>query len=262
VALCKSIEATRRAGFRLCATPARRRIPLGRSRCRNDGHVAGIPWVTFAGITGHVPGITGHVGPEYSTIERLLPCIVDNQPLPRDLVQSAVRRTCNRIALDHWEWEKTLGIACALFKGTLKNEEYQMSLENDRRSRDYLYGRLLALAENIESYALTNAEMNRETSAARLMQRFSDHPASTWRSIELALCPYKTRLRSTDKGRGFLIKREKLVDEIMSLFVPEDFLSPRSLTGEFLLGYHCQRDALKFVPKPEILPPAEVAQIQ
>lgn len=197
-----------------------------------------------------------------ATVERLLPCIVDKRPLPHDLVQSAVRRTCNRIALDHWEWEKTLGIACALFKGTFKNEEYQMSLEIDRHSRDYLYGRLLALAENIESYALTTTEKNRGTSAARLMQRFADHPVSTWRSIELALCPYKSRLRSTDKGLGFLIKREKLVDEIMSHFAPEDFLSSRSLTGEFLLGYHCQRDALKFVPKPEIAPPDEDTQIK
>ena len=192
-----------------------------------------------------------------STVERLLPCIVDGQPLPRDLVESTVRRACNRVALNHWEWEKTLGIACALFKGAFKNKEYQMSLETDRHSRDYLYGRLLALAENIESYALTTAEKNRETSAARLMQRFADHPASTWRTIELALSPYKSRLRSTDKGRGFLIKREKLVDEIMGHFSPDDFLSPRSLTGEFLLGYHCQRDALKFVPKPEIDAPDE-----
>lgn len=191
--------------------------------------------------------------------ERLLPCIVDGKPLPRDLVEATVRRTCNRVGLKHWEWEKFLGIACALFKGAFKNKEYQMSLETDRHSRDYLYGRLLALAENIESYALTTAERNRETSAARLMQRFGDHPASTWRTIELALSPYKSRLRSTDKGRGFLIKREKLVDEIMGHFSPDDFLSPRPLTGEFLLGYHCQRDALKFVPKPAIDAPDEDA---
>jgi CRISPR-associated protein Csd1 len=184
-----------------------------------------------------------------ATIERLLPCIVDGQPFPRDLVESTVRRASNRVGLDHWEWEKNLGIACALFKGAFKNEEYQMTLEINRHNRDYLYGRLLALAENIESYALTTAEKTRETSAARLMQRFADHPASTWRTIELALSPYKSRLRSTDKGRGFLIKREKLIDEIMGHFSPDDFLSPRSLTGEFLLGYHCQRQILN-PPKP------------
>lgn len=191
-----------------------------------------------------------------ATVERLLPCIVDGQPLPRDLVGSTVRRASNRGGLDHWEWEKTLGIACALFKGVFRNEEYQMSLETDRHSRDYLYGRLLALAENIESYALTTAEKNRETSATRLMQRFADHPVSTWRTIELALSPYKSRLRSTDKGRGFLVKRERLVDEIMEHFSSDDFLSPRSLTGEFLLGYHCQRQILN-PPKTDKATPTE-----
>ena len=80
-----------------------------------------------------------------ATVERLLPCIIDGQPLPRDLVESVVRRTCNRAAFEkdkkgrQWEWEKSLGIACALFKGFHKERGYQMALEQDRKSRDYLY---------------------------------------------------------------------------------------------------------------------------
>ena len=65
-----------------------------------------------------------------------------------------------------------------------------MTLETDRRTRDYLYGRLLAIAENIESRALFVARETRDTTAARLMQRFADRPYSTWRTIELALVPY------------------------------------------------------------------------
>lgn len=177
-------------------------------------------------------------------VERLLPCIVDGQPIPRDIVESVVRKACNRNGLKHWEWEKTLGIACALYRGAFKQEEYAMSLETDRRSRDYLYGRLLALAENIERYALTTAESKRETNAERMMQRFADHPASTWRNLEMALSPYKARLNASDKGRGFLVNRMRWIDEIMCLFEADDFLKDSKLSGEFLLGYHCQRQAL------------------
>lgn len=177
-----------------------------------------------------------------STVERLLPCIVDGQPLPRDLVESTVRRASNRIGLDHWEWEKTLGIACALFKGVFKNKEYKMSLETDRYSRDYLYGRLLAIAEHIESRALYVAGEKRDTVAAKLMQRFADRPASTWRTIELALTPSKSRLRA--KRPGSLYDMEKLLDEVVSSFLGEDFLNDSKLSGEFLLGYHCQRQTL------------------
>jgi CRISPR-associated protein Csd1 len=38
---------------------------------------------------------------------------------------------------------------------------------------------------------------------------------------------------------------ENLHDEIVASFQKEDFTNDKKLTGEFLLGYHCQRHALK-----------------
>jgi CRISPR-associated protein Csd1 len=180
-----------------------------------------------------------------ATVERLLPCIVDSRPIPRDLVDSCVRRVCNRTSFgkkDFWAWEKCLGIVCGLFRGSKIGDTYRMALEEDRDTRDYLFGRLLAIAENIETIALHVAKEKRETNAAKLMQRFADHPCSTWRSIELALGPYKSRLRASRSGA--LVKREKLLDEVIGLFRGADFISDGKLTGEFLLGYHCQRAAL------------------
>ncbi len=177
-----------------------------------------------------------------ATVERLLPCIIDGRPIPRDIVESTVRRAVNRPGLEKWEWEKNLGIACALFRGHHKQRSYEMALELDRTSRDYLFGRLLAVAERIEDMALYLAKENRGTSAAKLMQRFADHPYSTWRTIELSLVPYKTRLRS--RSPGFLVHMEKLIDDIICTFRGQDFMSEARLSGEFLLGYHCQRQAL------------------
>lgn len=187
------------------------------------------------------------------TVERLLPCIIDGRLLPRDLMESTVRRACNRAGVDGWEWEKNLGIACGLFRGFFKEREYRMTLETSRTSRDYLYGRLLAIAEDIEGHALYVAGETRDTTAARLMQRFGDRPASTWRSIELALAPYKARLRA--KRPAFLHKLEVRLDEVISAFEREDFSDDRKLSGEFLLGYHCERQALRLsrasTPKPD-----------
>lgn len=184
-----------------------------------------------------------------STVERLLPCIIDGRSLPRDLMDSVVRRACNRIAFERdksgrqWEWEKTLGIACALYRGFHRERDHQMTLEHERTSRDYLYGRLLAIAEHIEEMALYVGGESRDTQAARLMQRFADRPASTWRTIELALTPYKTRLQA--KRPGFLYKKKALLDDIISAFQGSDFIRDDKLSGEFLLGYHCQRQDLK-----------------
>lgn len=175
-----------------------------------------------------------------STIGRLIPCIIDGTPIPRDLVESCVRRASNRIGIEYWEWEKALGIACALYRKSHKKEEYVMALDENRTTRDYLYGRLLALAENLEHWALRTSGENRPTNAERLMQRFADHPYSTWRTIELALVPYKARLGGKSN------KIQKLIDAIHNTFVsPEEYGRDDKLSGEFLLGYHCQRAALR-----------------
>lgn len=179
-----------------------------------------------------------------SAIERLLPCIVDGMPVPRDLVQSTIRRASNRAGLDYWEWEKCLGIACSLYKGVNSERSYEMALEEDRITRDYLYGRLLAVAEQIEWMALTLAqEKQRETTAARLMQRFSDRPFSTWKTIEDSLVPYKARLQA--KASGLLEGYKELLDQIHDLFVGDEFMNKEGLSGEYLLGYHCQRKWLR-----------------
>lgn len=178
-----------------------------------------------------------------AVVERLLPCIIDGQPVPRDLIESTTRRASNRVGLERWEWESCLRIACALYKGHHTERNYRMSLETDRTTRDYLFGRLLAIAEHIEGRALYIAGEKRDTTAARLMQRFADRPYSTWKIIELSLTPYKTRLRA--QRVGFLYEMEKLLDEVMVKFAEESFTKNAALAGEFLLGYHCQRQALR-----------------
>ncbi|HVW08888.1 MAG TPA: type I-C CRISPR-associated protein Cas8c/Csd1, partial [Bryobacteraceae bacterium] len=145
-----------------------------------------------------------------ATVERLLPSIIDARALPPDILRTVVRRVANRNGLEKWEWEKCLGIACALVRGSRKDENYDMSLEQSRTTRDYLFGRLLAIADNIEDRAQHLAKEKRDTNAAKLMQRFADHPCSTWRTLELAITPYKARLRANRPS--VLLEREKLLD--------------------------------------------------
>jgi CRISPR-associated protein Csd1 len=174
-----------------------------------------------------------------ATVERLLPCIIDGQNIPRDIVGSAVRRACNRVGMEDWEWNKTLSIACALYKKYKEKEDYSMGLDPDRKTRDYLYGRLLAIADRLEGHALYKSGEERDTNAARYMQQFAERPNKTWRQIYLSLSPYMARL-------GGAKYYKDLMDEVMNKFDPiEDFTSDRPLSGEFLLGYHCQRAALR-----------------
>lgn len=119
-----------------------------------------------------------------------------------------------------------------------------MSLDTENRSRDYLFGRLLAVAEKLESTALWIADEKRSTNAERYMQRFAVRPLSTWLQIELSLEPYKNRLRS-NRYMGFLRNREKEIDEIMAALNELNSPLDKPLDGEFLLGYHSQKMAYR-----------------
>ena len=176
---------------------------------------------------------------------RLLPVIAGGTsvPIPEDLVRQSFQAACNPNGCENWEWQRNIGVACALYKGwrarhhdLLQRRTYPMSLDTQNRSRDYLYGRLLAVAENTESYALYLAGEKRSTTAERYMQRFAEHPFATWRNIELALKPYQERLRNNGKDTG-----AQAISEIMELFATDDFTCDDKLSGEFLLGYHCQK---------------------
>ena len=176
---------------------------------------------------------------------RLLPVIAGGTsvPIPEDLVQKSFQAACNPNGCENWEWQRNIGVACALYKGwrarhhdLSQRRTYPMSLDTQNRSRDYLYGRLLAVAENTESYALYLAGEKRATTAERYMQRFAEHPFATWRNIELALKPYQERLRNNGKDTS-----AQAIGEIMELFATDDFTCDDKLSGEFLLGYHCQK---------------------
>ncbi len=177
-----------------------------------------------------------------ATISRLIPVVVDGAVMPRDIVQSVCRRACAPQSVEPWRFEKILGIACGLYAGSNPQGGYKMSLEEGKKTRDYLYGRLLAVADKIESHAISLGGESRDTSAIKLMQRFSEKPYTTWKIIEMNLTPYISRLRA--KRESSLIVYNTLLDEIYSMFEPGMFDNNAPLTPEFLLGFHCQRRKL------------------
>ena len=188
---------------------------------------------------------------------RLLPVISGGKSvqLPYDLVQKSFQVACNPFANHRPEdgekirsenWQRNIGVACALYKGwyarkyTLQRR-YSMSLDTKNRSRDYLYGRLIAQAESMEWYALylQNGKKTptRATNAERYFQQFAQRPYSTWRSLESEkLVPYRNYL--TSQGKDFY---KDAISEIVELFEVNDFTRDDKLSGEFLLGYHCQK---------------------
>ncbi|HJV46295.1 MAG TPA: type I-C CRISPR-associated protein Cas8c/Csd1 [Bacillota bacterium] len=172
-------------------------------------------------------------------VERLLPCIVDGQKIPFDIVRSAVQRASRPTTMEEWEWEKTLNVACSIVNKQLidQKEGYSVSLDTETNDRSYLFGRLLAVADALEKRALRAANEKRPTNAARYMQVFPQQPEKTWKVIQESLLPYQNRLgqKASDLNR--------IIDDIMEKF---DYLSFNNapLSGKYLLAFSCQRNAI------------------
>lgn len=171
-------------------------------------------------------------------MERLLPCIIDERSIQRDIVKSAVNRASNPVAMEKWEWEKTLSITCALVRKMYidQKEVWDVALNEETTDRSYLFGRLLAVADVLERSALGKDE-KRATNAIRYMNSFSKNPARTWRTLQDSLQPYQAKLGTK------VTRYSKLIDEIGDAMEFGDF-DNKPLKEIYLLGFYSQRREL------------------
>lgn len=179
--------------------------------------------------------------------ERLLYHIVCGQPLDRGWVSAAVARVSQPLAYDdNNKWREALATTCAMvrkyYNQKNKKEEFGLELDKIQVDRNYLFGRLLAIADRLESHAvfLQEGKMGgtekRPTNAVRYMSSFASKPLRTWRLIFNQLNPYIQRLNGAQWYQN-------QIDEVMSLFVADEF-NDKPLDGRYLLGYSLQRRAL------------------
>lgn len=166
-------------------------------------------------------------------MDRMIPSVIDRREVPKDIVNSAFYRVSNPVSLEKWEWEKALSITCALIN---KKEGFEVGLDNENTERDYLFGRLLALADVLERRALDSNE-TRATNAIRYMNSFSKHPARTWKIIQESIQPYQMRLG------GKALDITKMIDEVGSMIDVNEF-NNKALSGKYLLGFYSQRHEL------------------
>ncbi|HHX62483.1 MAG TPA: type I-C CRISPR-associated protein Cas8c/Csd1 [Epulopiscium sp.] len=179
-----------------------------------------------------------------NAVERLLACVIDGSKIPKDIPIRIIERAKRpQNYKEVYTWLKVLTIGSAMYRKYLydyKKEEYTMEVK-ETNNLAYNCGRLLAVADAIESWALRESSDGgsiRTTNAMRYFTRFSISPCKTWGIINDKLNPYKQRLGA--KGG----KLYKLLGEISSLIDPEEFEKAVNLDGCMILGFDTQRQAL------------------
>lgn len=182
---------------------------------------------------------------------RILTCIVDRQQLPLDVVRSAFYRACAPLAFvsgkdRQWSrsaWENSVDTACAMIfcfqKRAIRGESemFDPELQAGSKKADYLYGRLLAVADFIEEKAMDKGR-DYPTNAIRLMQQFARHPFETWPKIHEKLIP------SFRKHGSKSNMYQMILEEIEGSFSGDDRYECGELSLEFLQGFSSQRQVL------------------
>ncbi len=175
--------------------------------------------------------------------QRLLHSVIDQAPIPQDIVHALMHRASMPLAYDtKLNRIKILYNACAViyaYRTVTKKEEWEMALEKDKKDRSYQFGRLLAVMEKVERDTYDRDE-KREPNAIRMQSVFCERPMYAARIIRDSLNPYFAKL-----SPGMRIYYNNLIGEIferLSEFDEKDL--NRQLEDSYLLGYYLQRSEL------------------
>lgn len=185
----------------------------------------------------------------YNTLKRkvrkqLLECMFGNFPLPKSMIDMAAVRASHPMSFDsESDWERTLSITCALARKHYFEEEISLALDETRQDRDYLFGRLLAVADKLEQFTMYKADKQgtRATNAIRYMGAFAIKPYHTWGVIYQQLLPYINQLH----GSGYYKSVEyyqSIIDDIL-VKLADNYEDSSPLTPLYLLGFSAQRRA-------------------
>lgn len=180
---------------------------------------------------------------------RLLHCVVGAEVLPRNMVEAAFHRAVQPLTFtdskgrwNGWSWSKCIAVACAMIR------EYEIDgrgstapqpvLDVSCTERDYLYGRLLAVAHKLEQ----DASGDGKTNAVRMMARFVQRPDIVWPQLYMKLIPYFGALagKAAEGKARSAHSYQYLLGQIEGLFHPEDIDSTGALSHSFLLGFSAQ----------------------
>lgn len=179
-------------------------------------------------------------------VQRLVKCMLERQPMPKDIVYALTMRASTPLAYSRWNRELVLSTACAVISkyykdvGILrKGENDEMKLDLTNRDRSYLFGRLLAVLEKVERITYEAGE-GREPNAIRLQSAYVNHPMKTWMLLDEALKPYFQKLKPASREYY-----KNLISEITELFGEEKTsVLNQGLKETYLLGYYLQRAEL------------------
>jgi len=193
-----------------------------------------------------------------STVERLIPCIIDGQKIPKDISRMAFHKLSNKQSYKK-SWNAALNIGCSLIKKYRNDYENYIIDPNKisevkelEENRSFFYGKLMAIYEKIELDAIrgrsgdddsNKGKSQRITNSDRLWNSMIRTPERTRFILESKIKPYMNILKKNNPGS--YVNHDKLITsitlEILNLN-ESNSKNKGSLNEDFILGYYYQKN--------------------
>lgn len=193
-----------------------------------------------------------------STIERLIPCILDSQKIPKDITRMAFYKLSNKQSYKK-KWDDALNIGCSLIK-KYKNDYENFKIDPNKisevkeleESRSFYYGKLMAIYEKIELDAIrgrtrddnaSKGKSQRITNSDKLWNSMIRTPERTRFILESKIRPYINILKKNNPG--LYVNHDKLITNITLKIInlnESNLINRGSLNEDFILGYYYQKN--------------------
>lgn len=136
-------------------------------------------------------------------------------------------------------WSNTMLGTAKLFRTVYP--EFGPVLDKQIKDRNYLFGRLLAIADIAENESKKEKQKGYLTNAQRYMTTFAQQPLTVWKTIYLKLMPYLIKM-GKDESKNYIVNRiQREISEISILLQGDVQKLNQPLNGSFLIGYVHQK---------------------
>ncbi|HER8641819.1 TPA: type I-C CRISPR-associated protein Cas8c/Csd1 [Streptococcus pyogenes] len=175
-------------------------------------------------------------------IQKLVASLIDGKPMP----QSIVKKLGNNVKERHRyrkHWYQVEQVCLAILHKQ-NGEEFSPMLDHTNQNRSYLFGRLLAIFELIETlrYGLDGNNNDRITNAERYWTAYTGQPTKLMMLLENKIKPYEEPLKLNRRGSWMKLEKEK--EEILELLNPllETETMEKPLDYRFIFGYYAEKN--------------------
>ena len=173
--------------------------------------------------------------------QQLVTALIDGNPVPSTIVKKLETNIKQRQKYpNHWSQVQQISLAI-LHKQY--GREFKPMLDHENTNRSYLFGRLLAIFELIETqrYRIDGNNQERITNAERYWNAYTSQPAKLMMNLTNKIKPYEETVKLNAHGIFHKLDKERaeIVQLLSPLMAKKDINDP--LDYQFIFGYYAEK---------------------